>query len=83
VAIILGGARVDGRSGFQQGHFAGVGQCNRAVLDPVRDDDELPFFDDLFAVAKLRRQSASVDEKQLGFMLVVMPVESPFELGPA
>lgn len=52
---------------------------DRLVFDAFRNDDKLPFADELFIVAKFHPEGAFNDKEQLVFVVVVMPDKFAFE----
>src|SRR5262249_20668483 len=54
--------------------------CDRAMLDTMRDDQELALFQPDVAVVQLHQQTALHDQEELIFSLVMMPDELAFEL---
>jgi len=49
------------------------------MFDSMRDNDELPFLEDLIAVAELHQQASLVDEKEFIAFFLEMPPEGSFE----
>ena len=73
---LVSGARIDRRARFEQHDLADIVHRDRAMLDAMRDDDELALLDDLVPIAKLHQQAALVHQEQF----VLAPVKAPGEL---
>src|SRR5438445_6368233 len=52
---------------------------NGAVLDAVRDDNELAFAHQAFTISKFHAERALYDEKKFVFVIVMMPEKFSFE----
>src|SRR5436190_14260382 len=75
------GAGIGGRARFEQHDLTGIVQRNRAMLDAMRDHDELAFLDDLVPIAELHQQPALVHEEKFVLALMKAPDELARELG--